>query len=55
MISFSLENRKKEIGIRKVKGTQVKHIYGLLIRDFSWQILLAFIIACSIASFGGKA
>lgn len=55
MISFSLENRKKEIGIRKVNGAQVKHIYGLLIRDFSWQILLAFIIACPVAWFGGRA
>ncbi len=55
MISFSLENREKEIGIRKVAGAQVKYIYGLLIRNFSWQILIAFTIACPVAWFGGKA
>ena len=55
MISFSLENRKKEIGIRKVNGAQIKHVYGLLIRNFSWQILIAFLVACPVAWFGGKA
>ena len=54
MISFSLENFRKEIGIRKVNGAQVKHIYGLLIRNFSWQILTAFLIASPVAWFGAR-
>jgi len=55
MISFSLENRKQEVGIRKVNGARAKNIYLLLIRNFSWQIGIAFVIACPIAWLGGKA
>jgi putative ABC transport system permease protein len=55
MISFSLENRKQEVGIRKVNGARAKNIYFLLIRNFSWQIGIAFVIACPLAWFGGKA
>ena len=55
MISFSLENRKQEVGIRKVNGARAKNIYFLLVRNFSWQIGIAFVIACPIAWFGGKA
>ena len=55
MISFSLENRKQEVGIRKVNGARAKNIYALLVRNFSWQIGIAFVIACPIAWLGGKA
>jgi len=55
MISFSLENRKQEVGIRKVNGARAKNIYILLIRNFSWQIGIAFVIACPLAWLGGKA
>jgi putative ABC transport system permease protein len=55
MISFALENKRQEIGIRKVNGARASHIFALLIRNFSWQIGIAFIIACPVAWFGGKA
>ena len=55
MISFFLEKRRKQIGIRKVNGAMVKHIFWLLIRDSSYQILIAFILACPLAWIGGRA
>jgi putative ABC transport system permease protein len=55
MISFSLENKKQEIGIRKVNGARAKHIYFMLLKSFSLNIAIAFIIACPIAWFGGLA
>ncbi|KPK86687.1 MAG: hypothetical protein AMS27_04420 [Bacteroides sp. SM23_62_1] len=55
MISFLLENRRKEIGIRKINGAMVIDIFWLLIRNSSSQILLAFLIACPLAWFGGRA
>jgi len=55
MISFSLENMRQEIGIRKVNGARARHIYTLLIRSFSWNIGIAFALACPAAWFGGRA
>lgn len=55
MISFSLENKKQEIGIRKVNGARASHVYSLLIRNISRQIGIAFVIASPLAWFGGKA
>jgi putative ABC transport system permease protein len=55
MISFFLENKNKQIGIRKVNGAMVKHIFWLLIRDSSLQIVIAFALACPLAWFGARA
>jgi len=55
MISFLLESKKKQIGVRKVNGAMVKHIFWLLIRDSSLQIGIAFILACPLAWIGGRA
>jgi len=55
MVSYSLENRRREIGLRKASGANVFNIYNLLLGNFSRQIVIAFIIACPIAWFGGKA
>jgi putative ABC transport system permease protein len=55
MISFSIENKKQEIGIRKVNGARAKHIYLMLLKSFSLNIVIAFIISCPLAWFGGKA
>jgi len=49
LASFMAEERKKEIGIRKVMGGSVRGIVVLLSRDFSKLILLAFVIACPLA------
>ncbi len=49
LASFMAEERKKEIGIRKVMGGSVSEIVMLLSKDFSKLIALAFIIACPLA------
>ena len=49
LVTFSVETRMKEIGIRKVLGASVGGIVTLLSRDFVKLILLAVLIASPIA------
>jgi putative ABC transport system permease protein len=49
LASFMAEERKKEIGIRKVMGGSVSQIVLLLSKDFSRLIALAFLVACPLA------
>ena len=49
LATFTAEQRKKEISIRKVLGGTVSHIVWLLTSNFSRLILVAFIISCPIA------
>lgn len=49
LASFMAEERRKEIGIRKVMGGSVSQIVMLLSADFSRLIGLAFVIACPLA------
>ncbi len=43
--SFMMEQRKKEIGIRKVLGSSSMSVLGLLYKEFSWLILIAVVVA----------
>jgi putative ABC transport system permease protein len=52
LASFMAEERKKEIGIRKVMGSSVSEIVMLLSKDFSQLIAIAFLIACPVAWYG---
>lgn len=45
LASFAAEQRTKEIGIRKVLGSSVSGIVGLLSREFTYLVLVANIIA----------
>jgi len=49
LAGFTAEQRKKEIGIRKVLGSSVASIVILLSKDFGKLILIAFVIACPIS------
>jgi ABC-type antimicrobial peptide transport system permease subunit len=49
LISLSIQNRKKEIGIRKVLGASVASVVSLFIKEFIMIILVAGIIACPLA------
>jgi putative ABC transport system permease protein len=46
---FTLENKTKEIGIRKVNGAKVSEVLILLNKDFIKWVAIAFVIACPIA------
>lgn len=49
LATFSIENRIKEIAIRKVLGASVGNIVLLLTRDFSRLVFLAIMIGCPLA------
>jgi len=49
LASFMTEQRKKEIGVRKVLGSSASRIVLLFIREFFKWVLLASIIACPVA------
>jgi putative ABC transport system permease protein len=52
LASFNAEQRKKEIGIRKVLGSSVQQIIFLIFSDYSKLLVASIIIACPIAYFG---
>lgn len=52
LASFTAEQRIKEIGIRKVLGASVVQLIGLMSREFSTLVLLAFAIATPVAWWG---
>jgi hypothetical protein len=45
LVDLTVRQRRKEIGIRKVLGTTVAGIAGLLARDFLKLVAVAFLIA----------
>ena len=47
--SFSIQQKTKEIGIRKVVGAPIGSILVLLTRDFVRWVIIAFVLACPIA------
>ncbi|MFC2158072.1 ABC transporter permease, partial [Acidobacteriota bacterium] len=51
LAAYSIAQRKKEIGIRKVLGAPIRSILLLLSSDITKLILIANLIACPIAFF----
>lgn len=51
LVSFVAEQKKKEIGIRKVLGASVENVVRLLTKDFVILVGVAFIIASPLAYF----
>ena len=51
LVTFAAERRVREIGIRKVLGSRVPEIIGLLSKDFIKLILISFIIAFPLGYF----
>jgi putative ABC transport system permease protein len=49
LATFTIAQRNKEIGIRKVLGASVSGIIVLLTRDFIRMVAIAFVIAAPIA------
>src|SRR6185437_65749 len=50
--AFMAEQRRKEIGIRKVLGATVRQLMGLLSRDFLRLVLISIFIASPLAYWG---
>lgn len=51
LVSFLALQRQKEIGIRKVLGASVSGIVYLFSREFTWLILIAFLVAAPLGYF----
>ena len=49
LVSYTAEQKKKEIGIRKVLGASISSVVQLLTKDFIKLVLIAFVIALPIA------
>jgi putative ABC transport system permease protein len=45
LVTFTAEQRVKEIGIRKVLGANVTQIVSMLSKDLLWLVVISFIIA----------
>ena len=52
--SFTTENRRKEIGVRKVNGATTFELVTLLIKDFSLLVFIAFVISIPVAYYFGS-
>ncbi len=51
LVSYVAEQKKKEIGIRKVLGASIRSVVKLLTKDFVALVFIAFVIASPIAYF----
>jgi putative ABC transport system permease protein len=54
LVTFTIEQRVKEIGIRKVLGSSVAQIITLVTRDFLVLVCISFLVAFPTAFFLGK-
>lgn len=54
LATFSVEQKTKEIGVRKVLGASIEHIVTLLTKDFLVLVGIAFLIATPLAWWGAS-
>ncbi len=52
LVTFTVESRTKEIGVRKILGASVSSIVTLLSKDFIILVIVAFLIASPLAWYG---
>ena len=51
LAAFTVEQRTKEMGIRKVLGANMSNVVSLILKDFAWLVFAANLISCPIAYF----
>jgi ABC-type antimicrobial peptide transport system permease subunit len=49
MSLFDIQQRRKEIAIRKVNGASVYDIIKLLLKKYFWSLAISFVIAAPVA------
>jgi putative ABC transport system permease protein len=49
LAAFTAAQRTKEMGIRKVMGASVQQLVQLVTKDFSWLVVIAFVVSAPIA------
>lgn len=49
LVSFSIERRTKEIGIRKILGASVQSLLALMSKEFLFLVLISFTLAIPVA------
>ncbi len=54
LAAYSAEQRKKEIGVRKVLGASTLQLWSLLCRDFVWLIVISCVVASPFAFYFSK-
>jgi putative ABC transport system permease protein len=54
LAAFMVRQRRKEIGVRKVLGATMSHLFGLLSKDFLILIGIAFVVAAPMAYLGAQ-
>ncbi len=52
LAAFTAEQRKKEIGIRKVMGASITGLVAMIAKEFSWLVIIAFLIAAPLSWWG---
>ena len=51
LAAFTVDQRTKEMGIRKVLGANMSDVVSLILKDFAWLVFAANLISCPIAYF----
>jgi putative ABC transport system permease protein len=49
LAAFTAEQRKKEIGIRKVMGASVSGLVAMIAKEFSWLVVIGFAVAAPLS------
>lgn len=48
LVSFAVENKTKELGVRKILGANIAQLTWLVVRDFALAVLIAFVVVSPI-------
>jgi len=52
LAAFTAEQRKKEIGIRKILGASISGLVSMIAKEFTWLVIISFVIAAPLSWWG---